>query len=166
MEAMMIWAKTEAGRVEMQQRVLVKERVQRNLLLLVDGIKTDELLLGSITGVQEGDLQALAALGLIAPVGESAGMSPSPAPSAIPQKASAAVPPAALEATGYADFTATLTRLISDELGLRGFTLTLAVEKAGTNAELREVAERVLEQIAKRRGPDKADKARRSLYGE
>ena len=32
-----IWAKTDAGRIEMQARALVKERAQRNLLLLIDG---------------------------------------------------------------------------------------------------------------------------------
>ena len=41
----MIWGKTEAGRIEMQARSLVKERARRNLLLLIDGAKTDAMLL-------------------------------------------------------------------------------------------------------------------------
>jgi hypothetical protein len=65
----------------------------------------------------------------------------------------------------YGRFTATLTQLISAELGLRGFTLTLAVEKASTIDELRAVGDRVLEQIRERKGVATADKARRALYG-
>jgi hypothetical protein len=154
----MIWSKTDAGRVEMQSRALVKERTQRNLLLLIDGVKTQEMLLGSIAGVSKADFDALAALGLIAPVGGAASSS---------SKVAAAAPGAAApaEPTDYANFTQTLTQLISSELGLRGFTLTLAVEKAGTPDELRDVGERVLKQILERKGEDAADKARRKLYG-
>jgi hypothetical protein len=154
----MIWSKTDAGRVEMQSRALVKERTQRNLLLLIDGVKTQEMLLGSIAGVSKADFDALAALGLIAPVGGAASSG---------SKVAAAAPAAAApaEPTDYANFTQTLTQLISSELGLRGFTLTLAVEKAGTPDELRDVGERVLKQILERKGEDAADKARRKLYG-
>lgn len=154
----MIWSKTDAGRVEMQSRALVKERTQRNLLLLIDGVKSQEMLLGSIAGVSKADFDALAALGLIAPVGGSASSG---------SKAAAPAPAAAApaEPTDYANFTQTLTQLISSELGLRGFTLTLAVEKAGTPDELRDVGERVLKQILERKGEDAADKARRKLYG-
>ena len=34
-----IWVKTDAGRAEMQNRALVKERARRNLLLLIDGVE-------------------------------------------------------------------------------------------------------------------------------
>jgi len=157
----MIWSKTDAGRVEMQSRALVKERTQRNLLLLIDGVKSQEMLLGSIAGVSKADFDALAALGLIAPVGGSAS-SGSKAAAGAP---AAAAPAAPAEPTDYANFTQTLTQLISSELGLRGFTLTLAVEKAGTPEELRDVGERVLKQILERKGEEAADKARRKLYG-
>jgi len=62
-------------------------------------------------------------------------------------------------------FTAALTQLISANLGLRGFTLTLAVDKASTIEELREVAQRVIEQIRERKGDGAAAEARRTLYG-
>jgi hypothetical protein len=65
----------------------------------------------------------------------------------------------------YAQFTATLTKLISANLGLRGFTLTLAVEKAGTIEELRDVAHRVIDQIRERKGETVAAEARKTLYG-
>lgn len=163
----MIWSKTEAGRVEMQSRTLVKERTQRNLLLLIDGVKTQDVLLASIAGVSLGDLEALAGLGLIVPIGGSSVSGGAKAPGGAPAVAAASTAPAALPAEpgDYAQFTQSLTQLISSELGLRGFTLTLAVEKAGTNEELRDVSERVLKQILERKGPEAHDRARRKLYG-
>lgn len=156
----MIWSKTEAGRAEMQNRTLVKERSQRNLLLLIDGVKSEDVLLTSVTGVTKADFAALAGLGLIVLTGGSAGGNgrgvgtTAPAADELPA-----------EPKDYAQFTGILTQLISSELGLRGFTLTLAVEKAGTNEELRDVAERVLRQILERKGEDAAERARRKLYG-
>ena len=47
----MIWVKTDAGRAEMQSRALVKERARRNLLLLIDGVKTEEMLLANLAGI-------------------------------------------------------------------------------------------------------------------
>ena len=65
----------------------------------------------------------------------------------------------------YGEFTQALTQLISKELGLRGFVLTLAVEKAGTIEELQAVAQRTIAQIAERKGEAVAAAARRVLYG-
>jgi hypothetical protein len=74
-----IWAKTDAGRIEMQARALVKERAQRNLLLVIDGIKTEEMLLTGLAGISLADFNALQAMGLIVPVAGAArsGASPS-----------------------------------------------------------------------------------------
>jgi len=168
-----IWGKTDAGRVEMQTRALVKERAQRNLLLVIDGIKTEEMLLQGLAGISMADIEALQSLGLIAPIAGSGGVrlgrapgssSPSSSSSADASAtaAAAAAPAAPLD---YAAFTATLTQMISQELGLRGFVLTLAVEKAGTIEELQAVATRTLAQIAERKGEAKAASARRALYG-
>jgi hypothetical protein len=166
-----IWGKTDAGRLEMQTRALVKERARRNLLLLIDGIKTDTMLLGGLAGITEADFDALRDLGLIAPVAEPSGAranraaatsSASTAAPAAAAPAEAAAPAAPLD---YAQFTAALTQLISSELGLRGFVLTLAVEKAGTSEELQAVAARTLAQIAERHGEARAAAARRTLYG-
>ena len=62
-----IWAKTDAGRAEMQTRALVKERARRNLLLLIDGTKTEEMLLANLAGITAADFQELRKLDLIAP---------------------------------------------------------------------------------------------------
>jgi len=161
-----IWGKTEAGRVEMQSRTLVKERARRNLLLLIDGAKTDAMLLGGLAGITAADFEALHELGLIEPVAEAPARphraNPAAAPAAPVAPAEPAAPAVPLD---YAQFTAALTQMISAELGLRGFVLTLAVEKAGTIEELRAVADRTIAQIAERKGEARAAVARRTLYG-
>ena len=164
----MIWVKTEAGRLEMQSRALVKERAQRNLLLVIDGIKTEELLLQGLAGISMTDFEVLQSLGLIAPVAGSGNVRigrPAGAPAADAAPAPAAAPAEPVAPLDYAQFTAALTQMISAELGLRGFVLTLAVEKAGTIEELRAVADRTIAQIAERKGEAKAAAARRQLYG-
>ncbi len=155
----------------MQARALVKERLQRNLLLLIDGVKTEEMLLANVTGLKPEDFKFLASLNLIAPVSGSSSRSSGSSSSSSPEERGVAptqpmtLPPAEEPVMDYAHFTATLTQLISSELGLRGFTLTLAVEKASTIEDLRTVAERVLEQVRDRKGEAVAEKARRTLYG-
>lgn len=155
-----IWAKTDAGRIEMQARALVKERAQRNLLLVIDGVKTEEMLLANLVGISADDFAALQSLGLIVPVAGSGSRS-----STSPATRAAAAAPAEAAPLDYAQFTEALTQMISKELGLRGFVLTLAVEKAGTIEELRAVAQRTLAQIAERKGEAVAAAARRTLYG-
>ena len=144
----------------MQARALVKERAQRNLLLVIDGVKTEEMLLANLAGISAADFAELHSLGLIAPVAGPSGKSAGGARAAA--AAAAAAEPAELD---YAQFTGALTQIISKELGLRGFTLTLAVEKASTIEELRAVAERTIEQLRERKGEAAAAAARRTLYG-
>ena len=145
----------------MQTRALVRERVQRTLLLLIDGIKSDETLLANVAGTHAGDFQKLQDLGLIAPTQATNRQAPALAAPAAP----AAATPEPAAPLDYAQFTATLTQLISKELGLRGFTLTLAVERAGTIEELQAVAQRAVDQIRDRKGEPAAHAARRALYG-
>ena len=163
----MIWIKTDAGRAEMQSRALVKERVQRTLLLLIDGVKSDEMLLSSLAGVKAADFEALQGLGLITPAAASGSRSGGPGWPASGVAGPVAPPAAPVEAAplDYAQFTAALTGMISSELGLRGFVLTLAVEKAGTIEELQAVAQRTLTQIRERKGEAAAAAAQRTLYG-
>ena len=74
--------------------------------------------------------------------------------------------PAAPQATPSFDhLSRSLTSIISSELGLRGFTLTLAVERAADMPALVEVAGKVLAQVEKRRGALAAEKARLLIYG-
>jgi len=160
-----IWAKTDAGRAEMQNRALVKERARRNLLLLIDGIKTEEMLLANLAGITAADFQELRKLDLIAPAAGAVTVgNPTRAANAETTRPTMPVP---LESKSldYSAFTAALTKLISTHLGLRGFTLTLAVDKASTIEELRDVAQRVIEQVRERKGEAAANEARKTLYG-
>src|SRR5262249_26091809 len=141
----------------------VKERAQRNLLLLIDGQKSEEMLLANVAGISQDDFRALETLGLIERVASSTGKSSSRSLAASTPASTPA--PAPSQPLDYARFTETLTQLISKELGLRGFTLTLAVEKASTIEELRDVAERAIAQIRDRKGAPVAEQARRALYG-
>ena len=161
----MIWVKTDAGRAEMQNRALVKERARRNLLLLIDGIKYEDMLLANLAGITADDFQELRKLDLIAPASGAVTVGGVSRPA--PFEATRPTVPLPLETKSldYSEFTAALTRLISSQLGLRGFTLTLAVDKASTIEELREVAARVLEQIRERKGEAVAADARKTLYG-
>ena len=162
----MIWTKTEAGRGEIQSRALVRERAQRTLLLLIDGVRSDVMLLSDLAGISAADFMTLQALGLITAAQQPAVLPvPPPMPavlSAADANASGSADTAPLD---YARFTAVLTRLISSELGLRGFVLTLAVEKAATADELQAVAQRALTQIRARKGDAAAAAARQALYG-
>jgi len=150
----------------MQARALVKERAQRNLLLVIDGVKTEEMLLANLAGITAADFAELHSLGLIAPAAGASGKAGSASrASAAPAAAAPAAPAEAATPLDYAQFTGVLTQIISKELGLRGFTLTLAVEKAGTIEELRAVADRTIEQLRERKGEAAAAAARRTLYG-
>jgi hypothetical protein len=160
-----IWVKTDAGRAEMQSRALVKDRARRNLLLLIDGTKSEEMLLANLAGISAQDFQELRKLDLIAPAAGAVTVGNAPRV-ATPDSARPTVPQALTASPlDYSQFTAALTQLISSNLGLRGFTLTLAVDKASTIEELREVAQRVIEQIRERKGDAVAAEARKTLYG-
>ena len=194
-----IWAKTDAGRREILDRALVRERARRNLLLVIDGVQSEEALIAALAGIGPEDFRALEAHGLIAPVsgsvrpairsssrsmplggrgesrpsvGAAASVSAFGASSSgIGVRASAlseAVPGNAGGSSSARDpvaFAAALARLISSELGLRGFVLSLAVEKASTAEDLEAIAQRALEQIRERRGDAACAAARQALYG-
>ena len=178
---MVVWIKTDAGRVEMQSRALVKERSRRNLLLLVDGARTEAMLLDQVAGITPGDFLVLESLGLIvstdaarAPDRSSAmertvpldmGYHRTEEPEPGVPLLSPPAPAASAGPSDYAAFTTALSQLISRQLGLRGFTLVLAVEKASTPQELLDVAERVITAIRERKGDAAADAARALLFG-
>ena len=149
----------------MQTRALIKDRARRNLLLLIDGTKSEEMLLGNLAGVTALDIQELRKLDLIVPAAGAVTVG-NQARGPIADAGRPTIPlPRAETHLDYGQFTAVLTKLISSNLGLRGFTLTLAVEKAGTIEELRDVASRTIELIRERKGEGPAAEARKALYG-
>ncbi len=167
----MFWIKTDSGRAEINTRALVPERVRRNLLLLIDGNRSQDALLNSVAGSTAGDIDQLARLGLITRVrGDAAPVS---AFGRLPTQASAVFGSTSVDvdlllderpAPSYAQLTARLTHLISSELGLRGFRLTLAVEKAADANQLMPVADRVIADIEQRKGAAAAQKARQLIF--
>ena len=90
----------------MQARALVKERAQRNLLLVIDGAKTEEMLLANLAGISAADFAELHSLGLIAPVAGPSGKSAGGARAAA--AAAAAAEPAELD---YAQVPGALTQI-------------------------------------------------------
>jgi hypothetical protein len=160
-----IWVKTDAGRAEMQNRALIKERARRNLLLLIDGGKSEEMLLANLAGITAADFQELRKLDLIAPAAGAVTVGNPARPAGADTSRPTLPLPLDGKSLDYSAFTAALTKLISNHLGLRGFTLTLAVDKASTIEELRDVAQRVIEQVRERKGEAAASEARKTLYG-
>ncbi len=158
-----IWAKTDAGRAEMQAKALVADRVRRSLLLLIDGQKTEDTLLAGMAGITPQDFAALEAQGLIQRVPSGTGRSGAEAPTARPTRGAGPATPAA--AADPERLAAALGQLITRELGMRGFSLTLALDKAKTMDELIEVARRTVEQVRERKGAAAAEAVRRMLFG-
>lgn len=163
----MIWAKTDAGRAEIQGRALVKDRAQRNLLLIIDGKTPAETLLAKLAGITAADFTKLESLGLIAPVA-----APAPAPVAAPAPAPRAAPADTgfgeavdIDVSGhsFAALRGAIGLLISRELGMRGFAMSMVLDEAMTVEDLKDVAQRVLKQIGARKGPAAAAAARSFL---
>ena len=146
------WAKTDAGQIEV--------RAPRDPLL------------ASPAGMSAIDLQALAPAELT-PQTEPccADGAIGVLPQCVPVPVAAVSWPAATDlphspaSPDHGQLAAALTQLISTELGLRGFMLTIAVEKARSNAELRSVAQRTIDQIRTHRGDAAATAALRTLDG-
>jgi hypothetical protein len=163
-----IWAKTDAGRAEMQQRALVKERPQRNLLLMIDGKNSEEKLLAGLAGISAQDFKTLEGLGLIAQIAAAVAPSAPAAPSS-PGASAAGAGPVDIDIDGatidFAALRGALGKLISKELGMRGIGMSMVLEEALTVDDLRDVARRTLKQISDRKGIAAAAEARRFLFG-
>ena len=158
----MIWAKTDAGRAEMQARALVKDRAQRNLLLVIDGKTSAETLLASLAGITAADFGQLESLGLIAAVAAPA---PPPARTGRLGRCKPARRSVDIDVSGhnYAALRGAIGQLISKELGMRGFALSMVLDESLTVEDLKDVAQRVLKQIGDRKGPAAAAAAKRFL---
>ena len=156
----MIWAKTDAGRAEMQARALVKDRAQRNLLLVIDGKTSAETLLARLAGITAADFGTLESLGLITAAAEAA---PAPAPAPSADKGLGEAVDIDVSGHSYAALRGAIGQLISKELGMRGFALSMVLDESMTVEDLKDVAERVLKQISDRKGPAAAASAKRFL---
>jgi hypothetical protein len=158
------YARTEAGRAEIQRRALQLSRPGRNLLLTIDASRSASEWLGLVQGAQLADLQVLVQAGLVAPVSPAA---PGAAPAAA---ASAASPPAAQGDGGaassnrmsLADALQTksyevLCRRVQAEarprLGrVRGYMLVVELEYCVTAEDVRALALKFVDQVRQRDG--------------
>ena len=143
----------------MQARALVKDRAQRNLLLVIDGKTSAETLLAKLAGITAADFATLESLGLIAPVAAPA---PAPAPA---RRAAGLGETVDIDVSGhsYAALRGAIGQLISKELGMRGFALSMVLDESMTVEDLKDVAQRVLKQIGDRKGPAAAAAAKKFL---
>ena len=135
----MIWAKTDAGRAALISGVVIIDRMHRTALLSVDGRTAQAALVASLTtsvqGISVAVFQRLFERGLIAPVAVLAARQP--VPRRVERRGIHRL--SSSPSLSYSELSAELTRFISRELGIRGLTLMLALERASTVEELQEV---------------------------
>ena len=134
---MTLYTKSDLGLRAMKDRHAVDiTRVQRSALILFDGHRSVRAVLEATAamGATAGDVDQLLALGLLQPVaGQGAAPPASPTPSPMAAAVQPALPAAQLSAQERAQRYRVAYPLASEltaQLGLRGFTLNLAVEAA------------------------------------
>ena len=169
-----IYAKTDAGQAEIRQRSQALARQARTLLVLADGSRSDEQLLGMVQGATSQDLASLLEAGLIAEVGGSrsaraaaaaSAAAPAPTPAAPDAPEPAPTQPGEVEVDlSYPELYDSLNALSKEQLGLfKGYKFALEIEKADGIQGLREVAVRLVEEVHKAKGESAAQMVRRAL---
>lgn len=151
----MTLAKTATGQQVLKDRSVALSPRQRSAFILVDGKKSLEQLLAATAaaGVTREDIDKLIELGLV----EATGPAPVAArPAAAPVEARALSDRSPQDR--YQDAYPVATRLTAG-LGLRGFRLNLAVEAAGSHADLAALAPRIREAV----GDEKFEPLRAAL---
>lgn len=144
MRADEVYAKTDAGRDEIETRARKLAPALRSTLLVVDGRRTIAQLLGLASGLHAPPdaLAQLAELGLIAPLGQAA-------PGA-----------AQLALSDIADRYRLLSGLMSEavrqHLGLRGYFMQLKIERCADTDELSALLPELTAAIAKTKGEPSA----------
>lgn len=148
-----IYDKTAKGREEIATRKFQLASRLRALLVLVDGHRPKQELLRNVAGLglTEDALHELQEQGYILLAASYASL-PEPEPAPLP---AAALQPASQVAQfrSVYDF---YNKTIKSTMGLRGFTLQLKVEKAGSVDELRELRDPYIEAVQKAKGRDTA----------
>jgi hypothetical protein len=160
-----IYDKTAKGKEEIATRKYRLAPRLRALLVLIDGRRTEEELLRNVAGLGLG-ASALAELvehGHVVLATSYASL-PDSAPAdtgpAQPAPSQAREPAQIAQFQSIYDF---YNNTIKNTIGLRGFTLQLKVEKAGSVAELRELRQPYIEAVQKARGSETAAALARQL---
>lgn len=153
-------AKTTAGQQEIRARTLTLTRPARTLLVLADGTRSGEALLGMVQGATAADLESLVASGLIE---AAARRSAEPARAAAPVEPEL-TPPSSASELGYQELYDSLNALCREQLGLiKGLRFSLEIEKADGIDGLRDVARRFVAEVQKIKGDSAAQMSRRAL---
>ncbi|MDQ8020635.1 MAG: hypothetical protein REI94_02275 [Moraxellaceae bacterium] len=154
-----VYVKTEAGLLELQHRQLRLPPKQRALLVLIDGRQSVTELLATLTtlGVEEKAFTELSMLGLIEAL--QPGSAPLAEPAAPPAAAATPVAGAPVDAVAQVrNLHALYSQAIKDNLGLRGFTMQLQVERAGTVEDFRNLRQPLLDAVKKSKGELSAER--------
>ena len=154
----MIWKRTPAGEAELKTHAAGLRAAAQNVLMILDGVKTEQMLLTNLAGVTREDFRTLIQLGLIEPVEPD--LTPSTSRGAGAQATATGATPETRRDTRFAEV---LSGVINTHLGLGGFRLLSACEKASTTAELHELARMAIALIDQRKGREASQDARSRL---
>jgi hypothetical protein len=159
-----IYDKTAKGREEIATRCYQLAPRLRTLLVMVDGRRAEDELLRNVAGLglNAASMAELVEQGYIRLTTSYATMSepepappPAPAPVHAPEAAlphAEAEPPAPSQAEQFRSLYDFYNKTIKANIGLRGFTLQLKVEKAASVDELRALRRPYLEAVLKAKG--------------
>lgn len=155
----MIYAKTELGQAALQSRSRELTPRQRSALIMFDGKRALHLVLKATAGlgITEDDVRHLADLKFLTVVEYD---TPISAPPLAVNSAMAASGPPTLDAQAHYSRAYPIAARLTSSLGLRGFRLNLAVEAAGSLAQLRELGPKIKEAV----GPEKFRELQSALY--
>jgi len=155
-----VYVKTEAGQSELRDRLLNLPRSARTLLVLVDGTRGGDQLLGMVKGSTTEDLDTLVRMKLIA-TGAAAASATSDAGARTKAPAASEAVATTLE---FKELYIVLNELVREQLGmLKAFKYTLEVEKATETSQLLDVAERFVKDVQSAKGDTAAKMVRRAL---
>jgi hypothetical protein len=155
MAAADIYRKTSLGTAEITSRKLKLNPRIRTMLILIDGLQPEFILREEAekVGAPANFLDDLARLGLVEKTGKGA---PPEATSAASVAAPKAAAPGGDEFSRFRTAKDFMNVTIVDALGIKSFFFTLKLERAGTRADLRELAGAYREAIAKADGEAQA----------
>ena len=133
------FAKTDKGKVEMAERSGNLTAVQRRLLILIDGKKTEsELSAFARGGELDEALEQLVRLGLIEPTSQLAALQPIAAEGYVAALATDA-PRAATSVPEFEKVREEASRFVADRLGEAGAPICAAIDRCASPAELRKL---------------------------
>ncbi|GCL64573.1 hypothetical protein [Pseudaquabacterium pictum] len=155
------YARTEAGRAEIQRRAQPLSRAGRNLLLTIDASRSAEDWLVLVQGATEDDLLALIQAGLVAVQGAPQAVVQPPVQTPVPPSPPAA-PQGVLPRMSLAQALQTksqevlMRRIVAEarpQLGrVRGYMLVVEAEYCVNAEDVRALAQKFVEQVRERDG--------------